>query len=244
MFYGHPANYVTDRINRLRRLDAHQRLVTVHDYQYCSNFSHKVDFISTQEWAAYLYDHMLMVKAAFPNQPIFNIENGGYEKTMDYTLFDGGYSDPLIILDRAYQCVFSGTYSNYYWQNSAWYQVVCQPSSLPPKERPHFDYYRNLTKLFGEYSFDKLNPLRLHFAPPILTDGEGTYLFYIPPNRSGIYGVIPELTGKQVKVRWFDPLSGDFTEAGVERIKDHGRLEIYRPDAIDSPTVIAILKLQ
>ena len=243
MLYGKPASYVTDRIDRLRRLDAHRRLVTVHDYQYCSEFSHKVDFISTQEWAAYLYDQMLAVKEVYPNHPILNIETGAYEKTMDYTLFNGGYSDPLIVLDRAYQCAFAGTYSNYYWQNTAWYQVVCQPFDLPPSQQPHFRYYRYLTKLFGKYPFDKLAPLRLHFAPPILSDGAGTYLFYLPPNRSGIYGVIPDLTGKTVKVRWFNPLSGEFIKGGFETIADHGRLEVYRPDGIESPTVVAILTL-
>ncbi|MEM7785901.1 MAG: DUF5060 domain-containing protein, partial [Planctomycetota bacterium] len=34
--YGHnDVHYITDRIERLRRLDGHKRLVTVHDYGYC-----------------------------------------------------------------------------------------------------------------------------------------------------------------------------------------------------------------
>ena len=45
-------HYITDRIDRLRQLDAHKRLVTVHDYGYNRRFPKKVDFISVQLWSS------------------------------------------------------------------------------------------------------------------------------------------------------------------------------------------------
>lgn len=119
--YGHDdMGYISRRIERLRKLDGHKRLLSVHDYQYCDAFPETVDFISIQEWDPYLYDNMLGVKAKHKTKPIFNIEHGGYEKTM-HTIFDGAYIDPISCLDRTCQCIFAGSYPTYYWQNSAWY---------------------------------------------------------------------------------------------------------------------------
>ena len=42
--------YVHERIRRTRRLDAYKRLLTVHDYAYCAQHPHNVDFISIQTW--------------------------------------------------------------------------------------------------------------------------------------------------------------------------------------------------
>ncbi len=80
--------YITRRIDRLRRLDGHGRLLTVHDYKYCSAFPGKVDFISIQEWQPYLYRRMKDIAEEHARKPIFNIEHGGYEKTT-YSIFDG-----------------------------------------------------------------------------------------------------------------------------------------------------------
>ena len=240
--YGHDdMSYITDRIERLRRLDAHRRLVTVHDYDYCSAFPDKVDFISIQEWTPYLYDRMLEVKAAHPTQPIFNIEHGAYEKTLDYSVFDGAYVDPLTALDRAYQCVFAGTYPTYYWQNAAWYNVNYRPFELPREQQPNFNYYRHLTRLFEEYPFDKLQPLRRPFSPPALTDGAGLYLFYVPGDRTGLYGTFAQFKGKTMKVRWFDALTGEFTEGGTKSFEKGGWLGVKRPAEVKGPLNIAIL---
>ena len=42
--YGHDdIHYITERIKRLRKLDAYDRLVTVHDFTYCSTYPEEVD---------------------------------------------------------------------------------------------------------------------------------------------------------------------------------------------------------
>ena len=49
--YGHTdMSYISNRIDRLKALDAYNRLVTVHDYGYCAAFPEKVDFISGQNF--------------------------------------------------------------------------------------------------------------------------------------------------------------------------------------------------
>ena len=233
--------YITRRIDRLRRLDGHERLLTVHDYKYCSVFPNKVDFISIQEWEAYLYHRMVEVKKMHPGKPVFNIEHGAYEKTT-YSIFDGAYTDPATCLDRTYQCLFAGTYSTYYWQNTAWYNVITEPFALPHRQQPHFRYYKNLTALFGEYDFNDLKADQHTFSPPMLSDGEDVFLFYLSHDRTGIYGRLDQVKGKTMTIRWFDPLTGRFFNGGKKDFLDDGWLGIRRPEEISGPTAIAVLE--
>lgn len=241
--YGHDdMGYITGRIDRLRSIDAHRRLVSVHDYDYCEAFPEKVDFISIQEWEPYLYDRMLQVAAQHDSKPVFNIEHGGYERTT-YSIFNGAYTDPIACLDRVYQCVFAGTYATYYWQNTAWYNVIYDPFSLPQPQQPHFDFYQNLTTLFDTYDFNTLRPLQNPFAPPILTDGQSVYLFYLPRDRGGLYGTIRSLKGKTVRIRWFNPITGEFIDGGEKDFVKGGWTGIPRPEELTSPIAIAILEV-
>jgi hypothetical protein len=236
-------SYVTRRIERLRRLDGHDRLVSVHDYNYCAAFPDKVDFISIQEWRPNLYNSMLEVRDRHPEKPIFNIEHGGYEKTM-HSIFDGAYNDPLTSLDRNYQCAFSGTYSTYYWQNSSWYEVVYEPFSLPEENQPNFDYYKHFVTLFEAYPFAQLKPYQRTFTPMTLTDHKSVYLYYVGRDMLTVAGEAPELRGKKVHIRWFNPLTGIFTDGGSKDFGDGVWLGIRKPDSLKSPICVAILEVE
>ena len=69
--------------------------------------------------------------------PIFNIEHGGYEQS-PYLTFTGDYQDPVVCLERNYQCIFAGSYSTYYWQGCSWDIVIHDISQLPEKVRPRW----------------------------------------------------------------------------------------------------------
>jgi len=238
-------NYITDRIDRLRRMDGHQRLVTVHDYTYCRRFPDKVDFISMQEWRPNLYNEMLAALRLHPNRPILNIEHGGYERTM-HTIFTGAYSDPETCLERNYLCVFAGTYSTYYWQNTSWYEVVYEPSELRPEQQPHFRYYRYLRELFDRYDFNRLEPKQYLYSPYCLTDNSRVFLYYLPRGTDGLQGMAPtEIRGKTVKVTWFNPLTGEYIEEKNRSIPNRGGAwtGFPKPDAITGPTTVVILEV-
>ncbi|WP_052353386.1 apiosidase-like domain-containing protein [Dyadobacter tibetensis] len=114
LFYGRATNeYISERIERTRNLDAYDRLLSVHDYGFCRNHPEEVDFISTQDWKHTLYQSMLNVRQEFPSKPIFNIEHGGYEKA-PYVVFPGAYDDAEVCLRRNYMCLFAGVYTTYY----------------------------------------------------------------------------------------------------------------------------------
>ena len=182
------------------------------------------------------------VAELYPNKPVFNIEHGGYEATQHF-IFHGAYSDPLICLDRNYQCVFAGTYSTYYWQNTSWYEVVYNPSSLPLENQPNLLWYKNLAKLFILYDFNILEPMQSSFLPYSLTDHKTVYFFYITMGMETLSGEVAELNGKTVEVKWYDPLSGKLHISGKKTF-DGPWLGFPKPDEIKSPFAVAILEVQ
>lgn len=236
--------YITNRIDRLRNLDGHRRLVTVHDYAYCRQFPDKVDFISMQEWRPNLYNEMLAALGRHPDKPVLNIEHGGYEKTR-HSIFNGAYVDAATCLDRAYQCLFAGTYATHYWQNAAWYEVVYDIENLSEAERPALSYYRHLAALFERYDFNSLKPAPYLYSTYALTDHRSRFLYYLPAGMFALEGAAPpELRGKTVRLTWFDPLEGTFLAGETRTLQAGGGAwtGFARPKELTSPSTVAILE--
>ncbi|MFZ9746699.1 MAG: DUF4038 domain-containing protein, partial [Opitutaceae bacterium] len=239
--YGHnDMGYITDRIERLRRLDGFRRLVTVHDYGYCAKHPEQVDFISIQQWATELYGTMREVRAKHPQKPIFNIEHGGYERG-PYHVFTGDYLSAEVCLERAYQCVFAGAYPTHYWQDTSWSVVVHHPDALPEADRPKLHYYRHLAAFVAEPGFEKLEPAAERFSSSgfCLTDGKTRFLFYLPKENSAIHlRRLPVNPGDRVKLSWFNPHTGETHALPEAKWEQH--LELPRP----AWAHLAILKAQ
>lgn len=218
--YGHTdVNYIHQRIDRLRRLDAYQRLITVHDYSYCRRFTDKIDFVSVQLWSSELYGVMRKVCEDMPGKPILNIEHGGYERG-PYVVFTGNYTSPEVCLERAYQCVFAGTFPTHYWQGAAWNAVITDIESLPQQQRPRLDYYRHLRTLVDRYDLGKLIAgEKKSNAGFSLHNDKDLYVFYVPKECEFIGMRLPkELRGKKMTGTWFNPFDGNFSEPVVQEI--------------------------
>lgn len=179
--YGHnDVAYIHNRIERLSLLDSYDRLVTVHDYGYCRKFPEKVDFVSVQLWTSELYGVMRNVVSQIPGKPILNIEHGGYERS-PFVVFTGNYTSPEVCLERAYQCVFAGTYPTHYWQGAAWNVVIPDISELQPESRPRLKNYQYLSTLAKDYDFATLiSGDTKSNAGFCLHDNKGLYIFYVP----------------------------------------------------------------
>ena len=222
--YGHTdVDYISQRISRLRKLDAYQRLVTVHDYGYCKRFPELVDFISVQLWGSELFGVMRDVCDQFPGQPILNIEHGGYEKG-PYKVFIGNYTSPEVCLERAYQCVFAGTFPTHYWQGAAWNVVIPDINAMSAESRPKLDYYKHMRDLVDRYSVSELKAgdkksnsgFCLHRSNK---DGEGLYLFYVPKENIAINLRFPKsMKGGAMTATWFNPFTGEYTTTEPETI--------------------------
>lgn len=215
--------YINERISRIRQKDAFKRLITVHDYEYCSREPDKVDIISIQNWRNDLYSLSLEALQKHPTKPVMNIEHGGYEKA-PYFSFVGNYTNPETCIIRNYENVFAGLYSCYYWQNTSWNILIHNP--LDPNntfEKPRFDYYKHLQSFFSKYDFSKLNVYKpklttngrlgndnLASSGYPLTDDNGTYLYLVPASNDQINVVIPKPKTGKMEVEWFNIFTGEF----------------------------------
>lgn len=229
--YGHTdIHFISDRIDRLRKLDAHDRLVTVHDYGYCRRFPDKLDFISVQLWGSELYGVMRKMTEQFPKKPILNIEHGGYEEG-PYRVFTGNYTSPDVCLERAYQCVFAGTYPTHYWQGAAWNVIIADIESLEPRLRPKLEYYRHLSHLVEKYGLAELQAGGKHSNSGFcLHDGADLYVYYVPKENMSMNLRFPkEKRGQTMMLTWFDPFTGVYGDP-IEK-------EIVQWPIAEKPTV-------
>ncbi|MDF7824819.1 DUF4038 domain-containing protein [Pontiellaceae bacterium B12227] len=211
--YGHDdVGYITRRIDRLRKLDTHQRLVTVHDYGYCGRHPDKLDFISVQLWGSELYTIMCKVYDDFKDMPVLNIEHGGYERS-PYVVFNGAYTRADVCLERAYQCVFAGTYPTHYWQGSSWNAIIPDIGSLPEDQRPKLEYYKHLSELVSRYDIANLKSGDKKSSSGFcLHNGKDRFLYYVP-KENDFLGLNPKsMKGNFVTATWFNPFTGEYTE--------------------------------
>ena len=218
--YGHTdVNYITSRIDRLRKLDQYKRLITVHDYGYCRRFTQKVDFVSVQLWLSELYSVMRNVVSDMPGKPILNIEHGGYERG-PYVVFTGNYTSPEVCLERAWQCVFAGTYPTHYWQGAAWNVLIPDLNELEPSQRPRFDYYRHMRTFADKYQLDQLTAGdKKSNAGFCLHNDKDLYLYYVPKECEFIGIRMPkEFRDRIMVATWFNPFDGTFAKPVEKKI--------------------------
>jgi hypothetical protein len=211
--------YVSERISRLRRLDAYRRLLTVHDYAYCRQHPQRVDLISIQSWRSGLYGVMRDVVSRHGDRPVLNIEHGGYERG-PYTVFPGDYTDPAVCLARSYECVFAGAYSTYYWQDTSWHVVIPGPLSLSEAERPWFAAYAHMAGLFDRYDYTRLAPHPGHSSSGYcLAEGERLFLYLVPRENDALHVTLTDHVGQPARVTWFDPHTGAYVEQGEVQLR-------------------------
>jgi hypothetical protein len=207
------ADYVRDRAARIRRADAYNRLLTVHDHAYCRQYPQTIDFYSIQTWRTELYREMRELRETY-KMPVLNIEHGGYERS-PYLTFPGNYQDPLVCLDRNYQCIFAGTYSTYYWQSSAWDIVITDIASLPEDKRPRYDYFRHMATYFAGLDYHLLEPIEGGASSGFcLAEVGRRYLYYKPRGTYAFSTRLPE-GFTRFRTEWFDPLTGEREDLGV-----------------------------
>ncbi|MHA7131728.1 apiosidase-like domain-containing protein [Algoriphagus namhaensis] len=214
--------YIDERISRTRKLDAYDRLITVHDYEYNRRKPEMVDFISIQSWRTNLYDQMINAKELHPDKPVFNIEHGGYEEG-PYFSFLGTYTSPQTCLERTYQCLFAGVYGSYYWQDAAWH-IVIHDALAPdqPFDAPKYEYYKHLTDLFERYDFSALRPSYSKITTNgrverdnysnngfVLTNDEDLFFYQIGADADRTHVILENEENRPMKVSWFNPFTGE-----------------------------------
>lgn len=228
--YGHnDMGYITGRIERLRALDTHDRLVTVHAYGYCHKFPETVDFISVQNWQSETWHVMREIRGAHPKMAIFNIEHGGYEEG-PYHVFAGNYYRPEVNLERAYQIVFAGAYPTHYWQDTSWNVVIDDIESLPIAQQPKLDYYRILTEFVAKYDITRLEPtLSRANSGFCLSNNKDLFVYLVPKENDLIIPRPPREGYRRIQLTWFDPFTGEYLEEAPIEMEQWNRIRVPQP---------------
>ena len=154
-----------------------------------------------------------------PGKPILNIEHGGYERG-PYVVFNGNYTSPEVCLERAYQCVFAGTYPTHYWQGAAWNVFIADIDSLAPEARPKLTYYRHMRTLIVKYGLNNLKAGdKKSNAGFCLHNEKRLYVYYVP-GECEFFGLrLPQNTRDQMMTQtWFNPFNGSFSKPTQEKI--------------------------
>ena len=228
--YGHnDMGYITRRIERLRALDGHDRLVTVHAYGYCSKFPETVDFISVQNWQSETWHIMREIRKEHPKMAIFNIEHGGYEDG-PYHVFGGNYYRSDVNLERAYHIVFAGAYPTHYWQDTSWNVVIHDIQNLPQSDQPKLSYYRHLADLVEKYDLTRLEPSKGKANSGFCLSNDKDLFVYLVPKENDI--IIPRLPREgftRLGITWFDPFTGTYQEQAPIVMEQWNRIRIPDP---------------
>jgi hypothetical protein len=241
--------HIEERIERTRKLDAFNRLLSVHAYSFCKSHKDDVDFISTQDWKLLLHQSMLNVYNLFPDKPVFNIEHGGYEES-PYNVFPGGYSNAEICLKRNYLCLFAGVYSTYYWQAASWNAIIHNPFEQPEGfKKPHFDYYKYIRKLFNVVNFEKFEPVTKYTTRSYtLTNKiDGVVMQYFPKevHSDDIKRYLDnEFNYENATRQWFNTLTGEFTKEEKLVFKHKYGFWDYRPFRNEADAIFIIRNLK
>ncbi|MFC2098724.1 DUF4038 domain-containing protein [Bacteroidota bacterium] len=241
--------HLSERIDRTRKLDAYNRLVSVHDFGFCRNHKDQVDFISIQNWKHTLYQFMLDAYNEFPDMPVFNIEHGGYEQS-PIEVFPGAYDDAEACLRRNYMCLFAGAYTTYYWQGTSWNIIIHNPFEQSDDFiKPHFEYFRHMRSLFDSVNFENCKPnSRYNSSGYNLTNSkDGIILMYTPKENHYMNvqkQVEDEFNYENATQQWFNTLTGEFTkEIKLEFINKY-RIWDWRPWRGEADAVLIIRNLK
>ncbi|KXX69288.1 DUF4038 domain-containing protein [Flammeovirga sp. SJP92] len=218
LLYGRATEeYIKERIDRTRDLDAYGRLVSVHDFGFCKRNSGKVDFISMQNWEHTLYQNMLQARNSFKDKPVLNIEHGGYEES-PFRVFPGAYINAEACLRRNYQCLFAGGYTTYYWQGTSWNVVIHNPFEQPASfKKPHFEYFKHMRTLFEHYNFENFVPLSHHNSSGfnLTNKKDGVVMMYTPKENQwiGVHKVLKKnFDYSKAQQQWFNTLTGEYSK--------------------------------
>ncbi|WP_298369663.1 DUF5060 domain-containing protein [uncultured Lutibacter sp.] len=203
--------YMSERIERAKKLDAFNRLVTIHDFRKAEDAP--IDFISYQGGWSTLYTKMI-AEYTKHNKPVVNIENAGYSES-SYMVFPCDFIISEECLKRNYQCYFAGVYTNYYWQALAWNVMVYNPYEQDEDFiKPNFEYYKYLENFFTIYNYQDFYPVwDERKIGHCLKSDTGVYLYYMEKENYQLSIYSNKGVGlPQGTYRWFNTFTGEFSE--------------------------------
>lgn len=245
MDYGHAdAQFLNDRINRIRTLDPRQHLVTLHDFIYAESpfLAANLDYISIQEWSPNIAEKTKELVKLHPQKPIHNIENGCYETTT-HRIFSGAYNNSETCLDRNYQIYFNGAFTTHYWQNTSWFELNYEPQKLPQDKQPKMQWHKIFKDFIDAYPLTNWKPHQFHFSTWSLINDQKDIIFYLQADGDGIKGhLTPEYKDMKYKAKWLSTQTGEIIAVDNKDMKGQIWIDAMKPEKFVGKPAILILE--
>jgi hypothetical protein len=202
-------DYKLGRIRFLRDTDPYRRPITTHTDTQTFNagsYNDVLDYRCDQthsKWHATLLDHQKQHL-----WPVLNVEYGyehGLQGPKDVTY--GTAQAPEEVCRRAWEVYMAGAYGAYYYTYTAW--DVLRPEDTPPG----YAYCKHLRDFFETTEFWTLEPSdELVSAGHCLAKRGQEYVVF--QSQAQAFSLKLEGLSGSAKVRWFNPFTGEYREAG------------------------------
>lgn len=201
---------IASKCETIRREDPFNTLLTVHDGGFCTKRPDLVDINTLQCWDYGIYQ---ITKKRFENDDthaLLNIEHGGYERGV-YDVFYGSYDEPVKCIERNYEILFAGSYTNYYWQDTSWNIVIWDKNDLAPWVRPKYEYYKYLAGYMEHMNYQNAYPSEPG-SPCSMCMDDGKYYYYLKLSGTKCVRVMKKkkTLPECVEAEWFNPLTNEY----------------------------------
>ena len=225
-----PDEYWEDRLEFIRKYDAHDRLVTIHSlwHRHEDLKRRHCDFISDQQHREW-YEHIID-RRKFMERPVVNIEFG-YEVGPIETY--RVKQDPAEVRRRMWLIYMAGGYAAYYYNPTAW--DVISHEVIPPG----YSYCKHLYSFFTETRYWEMEPRDDLVGKGHCLAKEGEeYIVYLP--EADVVTLNVQGVTSQLAARWHSPRSGQEVEVNGE-IED-GTHEFQPPEGFGHGDVVLHLR--
>jgi len=207
-------DYTINRIDLIRKRDAYNRLVTVHDSEGGSTGIYSeadavCDFISDQIHLKDIdrYNREALTKLRIQPKPYLNIEYGYELGAEDLKTYNSGTTAPWQdILDWTYALYMAGAYPCYYYNNTSWDLIKFEP------EPEGWIRYRYLKDVLDGLSFNRMKSMNEMVASGYcLADPGREYLVYLPEGGNAVIDLTATSDARGERGKW---VAGDAKVTG------------------------------
>jgi len=122
------------------------------------------------------------------------------------------------------------------WQSDL-YNRMRDLDELNDTEQPKMEYYKYLSALFERYDYSDLSPVNRSTSGYCLSDNQDLYMYFIPSNNYAIHTTIKGDGDLQLKVTWFNPLKGEYSD---EQVVENSGWKEYIPYWKDQPNILIL----
>lgn len=210
--------YTKNRIDLIRKMDAYDHLVTVHDVEggstgRVSEVEEVCDFCSDQIHLKDIdrYNREALTKLRIYPKPYLNIEYGYELGAEDLKTYRSGTTVPWKdVLDWTYALYLAGAYPGYYYSNTSWDLIKFEPE---PEGWVRYGYLKNV---LDSISFNNMTSMNEMVARGYcLADPGKEYLIYLPAGGDAVVDLtaIPSIHGERGQLEGSDAqVTGDWME--------------------------------